>query len=260
MSNNLVCMMLTAIWSFCVCRVGNASSSCGLNLVNSNRFYPGDSLTGNHHRLFRHAFEKVPALVKKNQVKFSPYKLINEINPGFEISFQRMHTLHLSTQIAAAYLGDYFQSTHYTNLKGYRICLEEKYYLNRRGHYYPYASMSFIHQSSSYNCLNLFGPENLKWNDSLYRQNTYTDSITIHKQITSLNLLFGFEFKSNHLVVDCASGLGLAYRSVAHQNRINQDDQMINPSHELNIYYLSDLSRKGIILNVPLNLKIGYLF
>lgn len=67
--------------------------------------------------------------IHKNQIKFSPVKMIDPINTGIEISYER-RTGNFSTQIATAYLTDIFRVGDFRQLKGFRIGIEKKYFLN----------------------------------------------------------------------------------------------------------------------------------
>lgn len=51
------------------------------------------------------------------------------INPGLEVSYER-RTVNFSTQVYAAYLTDVIHITGFSGLKGFRMGLEEKYFIN----------------------------------------------------------------------------------------------------------------------------------
>ncbi|MDB5272311.1 MAG: hypothetical protein JWO58_678 [Chitinophagaceae bacterium] len=57
-----------------------------------------------------YAQQSAPAL-RNNQLKFSPIKLIDPINPGLELSYERRYAKQFSTQLSVAYLKDFFNTT-----------------------------------------------------------------------------------------------------------------------------------------------------
>jgi hypothetical protein len=42
----------------------------------------------------------------KNRIKISPFRIIDPINPGIEVNFERLHSKSFATQLSAAYMTD----------------------------------------------------------------------------------------------------------------------------------------------------------
>lgn len=198
---------------------------------------------------------------KKNVIKITPFKMLDLSNPAIEMIYERKISLHFSTQFMASYIisnslsnfGDNFSP----NNKGYRIALEEKYYLRSTTPKGIYFSLEFNYLSIDYNAIENFGEKNIY--DSLYLNTYYPDSISISKQTYSMNCKIGYQFHIKRFTLDVYGGLGLRYKDVTHNDRIKPEDEMEMPRHP-NFYYYKNQEGKYWTIIFPLNVSIGYSF
>src|SRR5690606_8797522 len=175
----------------------------------------------------------------KNQLKLSPIKIVDLINPGIEINYERKFD-DFSTQLSVAYLTDVFGITEFTDFKGFRIALEEKYFLNskskkifqKREYFHPYFSASIAFTKTDYKFESSFG---LMDSDTDFVTYEYLDIFGVKKQTMSLNFKYGFQTIYKHWIVDISFGLGLKYKNVKHYDRNNATDQLIKSRHP-NVY------------------------
>src|SRR5688572_20567996 len=73
--------------------------------------------------------------VKRNQIKVSPLRVIDIPAPGLELSYERLHAIrfakfeYISSQLSVAYLDNLLHLEEDRIPKGYRISLEEKFFV-----------------------------------------------------------------------------------------------------------------------------------
>ena len=195
------------------------------------------------------------SLIPKNQIKLSLSKLIDPINSGIEMSYERRFTKRLATQFTCAYLFNLNKVPPFTNYIGVKLAIEEKYYLNHRKYSQKYVSMDFAYNNIKYNTIANFTHNSS--NDTIIR--TYNDSIQVSKNTYSLNHKFGVIFYIKKLVIDLSIGVGLKYRDAKHAGRIHESDYLTKSLSPNTIYY-SNIKSKDFLLNVPITIKIGYIF
>ncbi|MCE3230011.1 MAG: hypothetical protein K0S32_4562 [Bacteroidetes bacterium] len=88
---------------------------------------------------------------------------------------------------------------------------------------------------------------------------SYPDTFLVKKQIHTFNLRVGEQLKRGRFIIDFNVGLGIRYRDVIHLNRINTQDKMLQPRHP-NIGYANVVDGKFFMINIPMAIKIGFLF
>ena len=85
----------------------------------------------------------------RNQVKFTPFKLINPLYPGIEFYYQRAFSTKYSTQISLAYIDDLYNNI--SLLPGFRARLEEKYFYDDSvAKFKPYFSVDLMYMHVRY--------------------------------------------------------------------------------------------------------------
>jgi hypothetical protein len=194
----------------------------------------------------------------RNIVKVTPYKILDISNPSIELSYERITSQLLSSQLMFSYLlpnslweiGDGFKP----QIKGYKFGFEEKIYLKKSAPLGPYLALELNHLSSKYKSIESFHPPS----DSLPYIHAYSDSINIIKEITNINFKVGYQVITGRFTFDFYGGFGARYKSVSHLNRINSNDQMTMP-REPNFNYITNLNGKYWIPVFLLSLRIGWL-
>lgn len=203
-----------------------------------------------------------PYAAHSNIFKITPLKLTGMVNPSIELSYERRTGRSFSTQLMASYLlpmsiidiGTNFNP----DIKGYRLSIEEKYYLKKSAPLGPYMSFEVNYLNNQYKDIWNFEVNN-NYPNSANKFSYYTDTIGINKQTYSFNLKLGYQSIFKRLAIDFYIGLGLRYKDVRHFDRINPTDEMEMPMHT-NIYYYSNLDGKYWTLSIPLNIRIGWTF
>jgi len=197
-----------------------------------------------------------------NILKLTPLKLVGLINPSIEMSYERKTGRSFSTQIMASYLlpisimdiGSDFKP----NIKGFRVSVEEKFYLKKSAPLGPYLSFEFNYLKNQYKDIWNFGIEDI-YSDTTYNFTNYPDTFGIKKQTFSFNLKLGYQLIVRRLSFDFYAGLGIRYKDVSHFDRINPNDEMEMPRHP-NIYYYTNKEGKYWTISIPLNVRIGWIF
>lgn len=200
----------------------------------------------------------------KNQIKFSPLRIVDLVNPGFELSFERLYLNKFSTQLSAAFMTKIPGLPPYRNFRGYRFSIEGKCFFefdqrlknfNRRSR--QYYSAEVIYYKTNFSTIYKF--ENEFSQDSLKSDYRYNDTFSVNKKMLIFNLKWGVQYKFNHFVFDLGAGLGLKYKDVLHSDRLNPNDQLERSRHP-NLVYMTLAEGKYYTVSIPFNIKIGYAF
>jgi len=200
--------------------------------------------------------------MRKNCVKITPLKLIREISPATEFSYERLTGKYFSTQISAAYLlpvsiwqlGDEFPVRN----NGFSFALEERYYIEKLELTQKYIGLEAEYLQNDYTTTARFGKEN-PFTDPPYVNYNYRDTFDIHKRTFNINVKYGCRYTFKRLSVDMYLGLGIRYRHVAHYNRKIPADEMEQPKHP-NIIYVNDKEGFYWTVSAPIGIKLGWAF
>lgn len=197
-----------------------------------------------------------------NNLKFTPLKIFGLINPSIEICYERMTGYIFSTQIMASYLLPssiiHLNNDFKQDIKGIRVSLEEKLFLNNSESLRQYIGFEFDLLSNQYKDIWSFGMKQPN-KDTTKNFTNYLDTFRIIKKTYSLNLKLGCQIIVKRITFDFFAGLGLKYKDVSHFDRLNYLDEMELPRHP-NIYYISNSEGKYWTLSIPLNVRIGWVF
>ena len=194
--------------------------------------------------------------------KITPLKIVGLVNPSIELSYERKTSRSFSTQIMASYMlplsvldiGSDFKP----DIKGFRVAIEEKFYLNKSAPFGPYLSFELNYLNNQYKDIWNFGVENI-YTDPTYNFTNYPDTFGIKKQTYSFNFKYGYQKIVNRFTFDLYAGIGLRYKDVKHFDRIKPEDEMEMPRHP-NIYYIANREGRFWMISIPLNVKVGWTF
>lgn len=203
-------------------------------------------------------FGQSDALFYKNQLKISPVRIIDLVNPGIELGYERRHSQMFSTQIALAYMKDFIGVGTFDEFEGFRVSLEEKKFLDNNVSRPKYISLELVYSSTNFQDESRFGYED-PWSEPLADTYNYLDSYSASKRMIILNLKAGFQIIIKRLAFDISTGLGLKYKNIDHDDRLVPDDKMERPRH-FNAFYYASAEGKKITANLPINFKIGWGF
>jgi len=192
-----------------------------------------------------------------NQLQFAPLKLIGSINPGIELSYERMDKSRWSTQVTGTYLLPRpLLNINGTKVdpdkKGFKIAVEEKFYVYKmesKG-FYVAGALAYMH-SRNVAEMNF---------ESLVLNRSYKDTFEITKNNLYFTLQCGYYFTFKRIMVTFAGGFGAQHRNAAHAGRINADDQFTATPIFIYLPHFYNKAGRSWEGYFPLTMRIGYLF
>jgi hypothetical protein len=189
---------------------------------------------------------------RKNQLKISPIRLFDFVNPGIELGYERKHAERFSTQLSLGLMKDYFSALPLTGYTGTRISLEEKLFLQGRLSN-QYFSVEGVYLNVRHNASSTF------IQDTALNTPEYNDSFRVAKQTYSLNARYGIQIPIKRFVIDFSAGLGLKYKAVEWKHVFDRNAYEVPPPHP-NVYRHANKEGKYFAINLPVSLKFGYIF
>jgi len=197
-----------------------------------------------------------------NILKVIPLRAVCEINSGFEISYEKRLSNSFSTQLTATYLfpasiWDLSYDFKPQN-KGFRLAVEEKYYMKKSAPLGQYISFEFNYLKNNYQAIGRFGVADI-YSDTTYNDTNYDDTIRIDKHTFSFHLKIGYQHIIKRFSIDVFAGLGVRYKDVVRYDRLKPDDEMETPRHP-NVYYITNKEGQYWTISIPLNIRIGLTF
>jgi hypothetical protein len=111
------------------------------------------------------------------------------------------------------------------DIKGYRLAIEEKYYINKSAPLRPYIAFEVDYLKNKDKDVSYFVEANIYTDTTSFYLN-YPDTFGIKKQFIGFNLKLGYQFVSDRWTFDIYTGAGIRYREVIHFDRINPNDEM----------------------------------
>ncbi|MEO6684172.1 MAG: hypothetical protein ABIN48_15215 [Ginsengibacter sp.] len=194
--------------------------------------------------------------------KLTPLKIVGFSNPSVELSYELKTSRSFSTQIMASYMLPFsvieIANDFKPEMKGYRVSLEERFYLKKSAPLGTYLSFEINYLNNQYKDIWYFGVKEI-YTDTTYNFTNYPDTFGVKKQTYSLNFKYGYQKIFNRFSIDIYAGLGLRYKDVKHFDRIKPEDEMELPRHP-NMYYMTNREGKYWTISIPLNIKIGWAF
>ncbi len=206
-------------------------------------------------------FGQDDSLLFKNQLKFSPLRVIDFINPGFEMSYERSFSKLSSTQLSVGYMADPFHFTPFQNTNGYRLALEEKFFkrIGRKSKTYFSAELVYYHLH--------FENSDARWKFNPPDSTTivpYKDVTYYRKYTTTFNLKYGVQYNLNkHLVLDFCVGFGVRYYNVKKFHPIIPNELPVEPTgliSPFDFYNVASTPGHHFSATLPFNIKIGFAF
>lgn len=183
----------------------------------------------------------------KNQIKFSPVRMIDLFNPGLEISYERVHSGKFSSQFSYAFDKDIFGLFPFNNFRGNRFSLEEKYFYKSMDNKRKYVSLDLILNNNTYSQVKSY-PDSVSGNIE-NRRNFF------HRKTFSANIKYGKQFFLNRFIVDLSIGAGIKWRSL-----IPEYNYPFVQQKGFDFTFFLTSYAKYVTINIPMNVKIGYLF
>ena len=211
-----------------------------------------------------------PTIIEKpNSILFSPFNLLDPMNPSFQLGYERMLNQKWALQIEYGYiinkgllnilLNPQEKANEYSN-KGYKLRFELKRTLVSKKQFRVYSSCDLFYLKNVSDVINQFVVSDPSYdysfgtptnNDDSY----YDDYFTNDKTKYGMNIKGGIKAFTGQVFFEAYVGLGVALRNNVHSNRENNNDESLDKS-----FLNNNLQGEMWILNIPLNIKIGYRF
>ena len=194
-----------------------------------------------------------------NQIKFSPIRVVDPVNPGYELSYERSYG-RFSTQMAGALLADPFSGTDNDQYTGVRVAIEQKLFFGHSPKVRPYVAMELVFHKIDIRRKDLFTDDPRSWryhgDDSLYAA-PYEDDYRIEKSMSTLSGKVGIQALLGRVVLDFGYGVGIKWRTVRHFDRTAPSDRL---SGGFGVKQQAYSEGSWTTLVMPLNFKVGLLF
>lgn len=195
-----------------------------------------------------------------NQVKIELLRLVNPVNPGVEICYERIYLKgFLSTQISGTAL--YTIKNTYDNQSGFRIGLQQKWFFRNNTDYQlpirPYLALIYEYQNSKFDATANFVDTTLA--EPNYSEPENFDSFNGTKIFHTFNIAFGAQFVKNHFMFELTGGIGGKSKVINLYNIDYPTFEMYNGRHGF-IHNNSLKEGKSSFVNFIIQLKIGYYF
>lgn len=204
---------------------------------------------------------------KKNAIVFSPLNLFNPINPTLQIGYERILNEKFALELEGGYiikkdLGSMFnperEEDKYNN-KGYKLEVELKYLFLKGKRFVVYSSCELFYLNNKSDDWDRFTVSDPLYNYSFEIPDdeyfTYTDDFTNNKIKYGLNFKGGYKIVIGDFLFEAYGGIGIGHVTNKHGNRENINDKSTDRSI-LN----SNLSGSRWFVNLPVNIKVGYIF
>jgi hypothetical protein len=199
------------------------------------------------------AFAQKNEAIETSQISFSPFRIIDPLNPGLELGFEKVYNKRFSTLLSIGYMKDLFHVTPFNNYKGWRSAVEERYYFPIQKRRRIYLAIDAVYLKANY------GYRAWLKHDEVLTPDGYYDPFDVSMKNLSFNCKYGIQLPLKHFVFDFSTGIGLKYRSVERTGFNDAGDKESMFRH-FNFYYNVTKDGHGLRLNVPVNLRIGYSF
>jgi hypothetical protein len=195
----------------------------------------------------------------KNQLKFSPVKMIDPSFPGIEMSYERRYStklpglLYKSRQVSFLYITNMFHIENEDIMKGFRTSFEEKLFFEGKKSQRVYISLGMAYLRGRYS-------DEFQKTDTVNVIN-YIDTVSVTKQTVSLNVKLGIQFLVKPFVFELSGGVGVRYRNIHFNDKSHPEAVYVtyeggpwgyNPGRYM--------EGRSFTLSVPLNIQLGIIF
>ncbi len=191
--------------------------------------------------------------IPPNQIKISPLRLIENINPGLELSYERIYSTKFSTQIGIGVMKSLLGIKAANDYSGWRYAIEQKYFVGSYVSKRKYWALDAVYLKVNYN------------DDGIFRQDTaqntpeYTDTYHINKRTLTFNIKRGIQVPIKHFIIDFSAGIGIKYKMME-RSGLEDVNAIESKSRHPNVYEMTNRAGRYLTLSLPVNVRFGYLF
>ncbi|MBI5540181.1 MAG: hypothetical protein HY951_09005 [Bacteroidia bacterium] len=205
-------------------------------------------------------------------IKIAPITIVDPVFPSILIGVEKQLSRNVNIQTEFGYilpeciLENYkFKSP---DFKGGKVRVEAKYFYkhDKRNKFGPYVSLEIYFTNCNYVYpvgFELTIKDSSHYLTQIDDMPDYYDNISVSKKISGVNLKAGYQRNFKRFVIESYIGVGLKYNDIYISGRTNMNDYMfydrINHDISENLI-IQGKSMHRFLFNIPLNLKIGYLF
>ena len=189
----------------------------------------------------------------RNQIKFTPTKLLDLVNPGIEFGYERLHIKRYSSQLTVCYQTKIIRFTPYYDYRGWKFSFEEKYYTR-----FMQKGANYLGVELSYLDVNYTDVWSYKA-DTTQTPKSYLDSFQVAKQSYMAIFKIGFQHRVRSFVVDIGFGLGIKYKDVRHSG-IQDPSADRNAPKEPELFDSASQAGSFWGASLPMFIKLGYRF
>ena len=206
---------------------------------------------------------------KPNFVFFAPLNMFESFNPAVQLGYERVLNDRISAQVEGGIIlnksipDGIFFSDDYNSNSGFKIRGEVKYFLNIKKSSSRYLSCELFYTKNKSHADDYFIASDTTYNYPVPLSDdrigkSYEDRFINDKQKIGLNIKTGYKFTFGSLFIEPQLGIGIAYRMSKHSERIKPDDKI----YTSDAYYSISPNQAGniVLLNIPINIKIGVRF
>jgi hypothetical protein len=198
---------------------------------------------------------------RNNQIFISPLRVVDWVNPGIEIGYQRSYGKNLATLVSVARMVQisginvpYGTDIPFTNYTGWRLQAEQKYFLPAmEGKRRRYFAVDVMYLKVNYDADETFAA------DTGRNTPRYTDDLHIDKTSLSFNMKYGVQLPLGHFIFDFVAGIGVKYKIVNWTGQTDPNAYRVPPRHP-NAYYMANTAGKILTLSLPVNIRVAYEF
>jgi len=197
----------------------------------------------------------------RNIILFSPLKVIDFENPGFEFGYQRNMGERFATEVQATWQNQILWGgkPYPLGYSGARLGIGEKYYLpNSKKLHQRYVELEVVGLDVDYRIHANVSKEDPNY--STRPQYEYPDTFNVHKQTISVNFKTGETVAvSRHIMLDWCIGFGLKFKAITHSGAQY-------PGYYMTGVRLGSLFGAGseagnrTTINVPCTVRMCYVF
>lgn len=177
-------------------------------------------------------------------------RFLDPVNPGVEMHYERVLSPRYSAELTYGYMTPYvsLRPTLREPYQGTRLGLEVKRAVKELQGFREYWSAELVHNNSRAQ------EEEFMGYDSTGTRGIY-NTFGVHKKTTALNVKLGVQRREDRVVFDVSMGVGVKYRDIQHTDR-----QTPYQMKRWDIHYRSRREGTTWTFNVPLSVRIGYMF
>jgi len=196
----------------------------------------------------------------RNQIKFTPSRLVDFINPGIEVLYQRRFSRKLAVEVGVTRLTTISKDlASFDNYHGWRFSLESKRFIwTTRGHY---IGVEAVGQQMTFTGFSTECYE-ITTAHSSHTEFSEVDYYDVDKKMLTVNVNYGFNYNIGAFCFDGSVGIGIKFKDTVHQGRTVEDwDTDCNTWGIISDpEIIAEREGRRATINIPLKITLGYQF